>query len=35
LRGYPCYAIIGSAIYKSENIEEAAKRFAKEAMEFE
>jgi len=35
LRGYPCYAIVGSAIYKSENIEEAAKRFAKEAMEFE
>jgi len=35
LRGYDAYAIIGSAIYKSENIEEAARKFAKEAMKFE
>jgi len=35
LRGYNAYAIIGSAIYGSESIEEAAKKFAKEAMEFE
>ncbi len=35
LRGYAAYAIIGSAIYKSDDVAMAAKRFAKEAMEFE
>jgi len=35
LRGYAAYAIIGSAIYGSEDITKAAKKFAKEAMEFE
>lgn len=35
LRGYPSYAIVGSSIYKSENIEKKAREFAMEAMEFE
>jgi len=35
LRGYAAYAIIGSAIYASDDIAKAAKKFAKEAMEFE
>lgn len=35
LRGYPAYAIVGSSIYKSKDMTEAAKNFAKEAMEFE
>ncbi|KAA0003264.1 MAG: hypothetical protein FE044_01745 [Thermoplasmata archaeon] len=35
LRGYNAYAIIGSAIYGSDDIEKAARKFAKEAMEFE
>jgi len=35
LYGYPCYAIIGSAIYGSKDIRKAAKNFAKEVVEFE
>jgi len=35
LRGYSAYAIVGSAIYKSEDMEKAARRFAQEAMKFE
>ena len=35
LRGYDAYAIIGSAIYGSVDIEKSAREFAKEAMKFE
>ncbi|MEM1513310.1 MAG: hypothetical protein QXW78_03410 [Candidatus Thermoplasmatota archaeon] len=35
LLGYSSYAIVGSSIYDSNNIEKSAKFFAKEAMEFE
>ena len=35
LRGYNAYAIIGSAIYGSDDISAAAKKFAEEAMMFE
>lgn len=35
LRGYNSYAIIGSAIYNSDDIEKAARKFAREVMEFE
>ena len=35
LRGYNAYAIVGSAIYGSNDIERAAKEFAEEAMKFE
>lgn len=35
LRGFPAYAIIGSSIYKSEDIEKATKVFCKEALKFE
>jgi orotidine-5'-phosphate decarboxylase len=35
LRGYPAYAIVGSAIYESSDITRAARRFAQEAMRFE
>ncbi|MEM2935002.1 MAG: hypothetical protein QXF32_01375 [Candidatus Thermoplasmatota archaeon] len=35
LLGYPSYAIVGSSIYDSKDIEKSAKFFAKEAMEFE
>lgn len=35
LLGCPSYAIVGSSIYDSEDIEKSAKLFAKEAMEFE
>jgi orotidine-5'-phosphate decarboxylase len=35
LLGYPSYAIVGSSIYDSSDIEKSAKIFAKEAMEFE
>lgn len=35
LRGYPSYAIIGSAIYNSRDIRESAIKFSREAMKFE
>jgi len=35
LRGCPAYAIVGSAIYKSRDMRNAAQKFAREAMEFE
>ena len=35
LRGCPAYAIIGSAIYNSDDMRRAARKFAEEAMEFE
>jgi len=35
LRGYNAYAIIGSSIYNSRDIEKSAKKFAEEAMKFE
>ena len=35
LRGYPSYAIVGSSIYKSDDIERKAREFAEEAIEFE
>jgi len=35
LRGCPAYAIIGSAIYNSDDMRKAARKFAEEAMEFE
>ncbi len=34
VKGKEAYAIVGSAIYKSRDVEEAARRFCKEAMEF-
>ena len=33
--GFPAYAIIGSGIYKQENMEEAASKYCKEALKFE
>ena len=35
LKGASAYAIVGSTIYKSEQIEEAARRLCKEALAFE
>ncbi|MBC7080932.1 MAG: orotidine 5'-phosphate decarboxylase [Thermoplasmatales archaeon] len=35
LLGYPSYAIVGSSIYDSDDIEKSAKLFAKEVIEFE
>lgn len=35
LKGFSAYAIIGSSIYKSNNIERTTKTFCKEALKFE
>lgn len=35
LEGYSAYAIIGSSIYKSNNMEKSAKEFCEEALKFE
>lgn len=35
LKGFPAYAIIGSSIYSSHDIEKATKEFCKQALKFE